>query len=252
MFYTHPDQVAQRCLREDETYAILRTCHDAQCRGHFAAKRSTYKIMTTRYYRPTLHKDATKHTRHSDRCQQMGHPTKSDEMALQPQIVVTPFDKQGINFVGPIEPSSHGKSYILLCTDYATKWLEAKAMRHARDNKVAEFLYECMFTRFGVPREIVMDQGTHFTSNLISKLMNKYMVHHGKYSPYQPLSNGQAEITNWEIESILTKTIFVIKKDWDTNLLESIWAYHTTWKNIIGFTPFELVYGKLTSMPIEF
>jgi len=89
----------------------------------------------------------------------MGRPTKTNEMSLQPQVLVTPFDKWGINFVSPIELSSHGKSYILVCNDYATNWVEAQAMAHARDHKVVDFLYECIFTRFGVPREIVMDQG---------------------------------------------------------------------------------------------
>ena len=74
-----------------------------------------------------------------------------------------PFDKWGIDFFDPIEPSSHGKSYILVCTDYATKWVEALAMAYARDHKVAYFLYECIFTKFGVPREIVTDQGAQFT-----------------------------------------------------------------------------------------
>ena len=60
----------------------------------------------------------------------MGQPTKIDEMTLQPQIVVAPFHKWGIDFVGPIEPPSARKSYILVCTDYATKWDEAKLMKH--------------------------------------------------------------------------------------------------------------------------
>ena len=89
----------------------------------------------------------------------MGRPTKFDEMPLQPQVLITPFDKQGIDFVSPIEPSSHGKSYILVCIDYATKWVDAQAMTHAKDHKVVDFLYECIFTRFKVPKEIVTDQG---------------------------------------------------------------------------------------------
>ena len=82
---------------------------------------------------------------------------KIDEMHLQPQIVVAPFDKWGIDFVGPIEPPLVGKSYILVCTDYVTKWAEAKPMKHPRDNNVAKFLYECIFTRHGVPRELKLD-----------------------------------------------------------------------------------------------
>ena len=118
--------------------------------------------------------------------------------------------------------------------------------------KVADFLYEYIFTKFKVPREIVTDQGVQFTSNLITELMNKYMVHREKSLPYHPQAKGLVEITNKEIESILTKTIALYKQDWATRLLEAIWAYRTTWKRTIGFTPFDFLYGKLELMPIDF
>ena len=63
-------------------------------------------------------------------------------------------------------------------------------MTHARDHTVADFLYEYIFTKLGVPREIVMDQAAQFTSNLIIELMKKYMIHHGTSSPYHPQANG--------------------------------------------------------------
>lgn len=105
----------------------------------------------------------------------MGRPTKSDEMPLQPQVLVTPFDKWGIEFVGSIEPTSQGKFYILVCTDCVTKWEEAKPMKYPRDNNVAKILDDFIFTRFGVPRELVSDQGAQFTSHLINSLMEEYI-----------------------------------------------------------------------------
>lgn len=152
----------------------------------------------------------------------MGRPTKSDEMPLYPQVVVSPFDKWGMDFVGPIDPPSNGKSYILVCIDYVTKWVEVKAMTHPRDNKVVEFLYEQIFTRFGVPRELVTDQGAQFTSKLITALMNYYKIRHRKSSPYHPQANGQAEVTNREIEAILTKTVQLHKKDRSSRLPEVV------------------------------
>ena len=86
-------------------------------------------------------------------------------------MVLTPFDKWGMDFIGPIDLPSNGKSYILVWTDYLTKWVEVKAMKHARDEKVGEFLYEEIFTHYGVPKELVIDQGAQFTSNLILELM---------------------------------------------------------------------------------
>ena len=86
-------------------------------------------------------------------------------------------------------------------------------MAHARDHKVADFLYECIFTRFRLPKEIVIDQGAQFISNLIIELMKKYMIHHGTSSPYHPQANGQEKITNKEIEAILTKIVFIHMSD---------------------------------------
>ena len=72
LFYIGPDQVMRRCVREDETYGILHACHNEPCRGHFTTKRTTFKILTTSYYWPTLHKDAINYTRKCDKCQRMG------------------------------------------------------------------------------------------------------------------------------------------------------------------------------------
>ena len=71
-------------------------------------------------------------------------------------------------------------------------------------------------------------------------------------TPYHPQANGQAESTNKVIEDILTKTVKEKRKDWSQRLPEALWAYITTWRNIIGFSPYELVYGKSVVFPVEF
>ena len=76
-----------------------------------------------------------------------------------------------MDFIGPIDPPSSGKSHILVCTDYVTKWVEVRAMKNARDEKVAKFLYEEIFTCYKVLRELVTYQGVQFTSNLITEVM---------------------------------------------------------------------------------
>ena len=89
----------------------------------------------------------------------MGQPNRLDQMPLQPQLVVEPFDRWALDFVGPISPHSKQKSYILVCTDYMTKWVEAVALVKANDQAVIHFLYGEIFTRFRVPKEVVTDGG---------------------------------------------------------------------------------------------
>ena len=81
--------------------------------------------------------------------------------------MIEPFEKWALDFAGSISSMSHKKKYILVCTDYVTKWVEAKALFKATEKSMVEFIYEEIFTRFGVPREIVTDQGTQFTSKLM-------------------------------------------------------------------------------------
>ena len=156
-----------------------------------------------------------------------------------------------MDFVGLINPPSRQRSYIIVCTDYLTKWAETKAIKAATEEKVAEFLRENIFYKFGYPRELVTDQGSQFTSNLIEDLLAHHKIKHRTSTPYHPQENGQVEVTNRSLEGILTKVVSSSRKDWADRLVEATWAYNTTWKTTTGFTPYELVYGKRALLSIE-
>ena len=89
-----------------------------------------------------------------------------------------------------------------------------------------------------------MDQGTQFTSHLVTSLVQQYKIKHRLSSPYHPQSNGKVESTNKVLESILMKIMEQHHKDWADRLPQAIWAYQTTWKNTTGYNPYELVYGR--------
>lgn len=182
----------------------------------------------------------------------MGHLVRSDEIALQPQVMNEPFEKWALDFVRSIVPASKKKRYILVCTDYVTKWVEAKDLFRATERADVDFLFEDIFTRFGVPREIVIDQGAQFTSKLVHAITEQYQIKHWKSSPYYPQANEQVESINKVLEAIMTKTIQQHHKGWADRLPEAPWAYKTTRRNTTGHTPYELVYGKQVLFPIEF
>ena len=116
--------------------------------------------------------------------------------------MIEPFEKWALDFVGPIYPMFRKKKYILVCMDYVTKWVESKSLFRATEKSVVEFIYEKIFTWFGVPREIVTDQGTQGTSKLMQELTTKYGIRHCIASHYHPQANGQVESTNKVLESI--------------------------------------------------
>ena len=90
--------------------------------------------------------------------------------------MVEPFDRWALDFVGPIDPHSKHKAYILVCTDYMTKWVEDVALVKANDQAVIEFLYREIFTHFGVPKELIMDGGSQFGSHKFEALLQKYHI----------------------------------------------------------------------------
>ena len=127
--------------------------------------------------------------------------------------MIDPFEKLDIDFVGPINPTFLNKKDILVYIDFIKKWVEAKVVSFATVKVVVEFLFNEIFTRFGVPREIITDNGLQFVSNLVQGVMDQYKIWHMKSTLYHPQENGQVESTNKVIESIFTKTINLHRKD---------------------------------------
>ena len=218
------DGVLRRCIFQSEVSAILAGCHSDYCGGHFAGDSTARKALLSGYWWPTMFSDAHQYVRRCDPCQRTGRPTPSMAMPLIPILAQAPFEKWGIDFVGPIAPATrHGqKRYILVATEYVTKWAEAVATRTDNANDVARFLYENIITRFGCPKELVRDRGTHFLNATITALTDKYLIKHRKTSPYHPQANGQTEKTNGLLCKILTKTVSGLGTDWDTKLFNAL------------------------------
>ena len=116
-------------------------------------------------------------------------------MPVNPIIVVEIFDVWGIDFIGPF-PSSFVNKYILLAVDYVSKWVDAIPTRTNAAKVVVKFLRENIFTRFGMLRAIISDQGTHFTNRSFDALLKRYFIVHRLATPYHPQTSGQVEVSN--------------------------------------------------------
>ena len=216
------DVVLRCCVNPSEVQAILEGCHSDPGGGHFAGEATARKALLAGYWWPSLFKDAHEFTRQCDPCQRVGKPTPTMAMPLIPLLALAPFEKWGLDFVGPIAPPTRygRKRYILVATDYATKWAEAAATKTDDAATVAKFLYENIISRYGCPKELVSDRGTHFLNKTIAELTTRFLIKHRKTSPYHPRANGQTEKTNGILCGIFTKTIAGSLTDWD----DKLWA----------------------------
>nr|GEY66059.1 reverse transcriptase domain-containing protein [Tanacetum cinerariifolium] len=142
------------------------------------------------------------------------------------------------------------KKYILVAVDYLSKWVEAKVLSTNDARVVCKFL-KSLFARFGAPRSIISDRGTHFCNDQFEKVMRKYGVNHRLSTAYHPQTSGQVEVTNRGLKIILERTIGQNRASWSDKLDDALWAFRTACKTPIGCTPYKLVYGKACHLSIK-
>nr|GEX26266.1 reverse transcriptase domain-containing protein [Tanacetum cinerariifolium] len=220
LFKICDDQVTRRYVHGQEAIDLLKACHYEPTGGYHGLNYTTKKVFDSGFYWPTIYRDAQDLIKNYDVCQRQGKILERNEMPQNSIQVFEIFYVWGIDFMGPF-PSSRGNKYILVAVDYLSKWVEAKVLPTNDGRVVCKFL-KYHFARFGTPRAIISDQGTHFCNDQFAKVMLKFGVTHHLATSYHPQTSGQVEVSNCGLKRIFERTVGENHASWSNKLDDAL------------------------------
>lgn len=227
---------------------VLNLGHSIPWSGHLGKHKTTARIKQ-HFFWPGLHRDVAYFCKSCPQCQMTSSKVPS-KAPLQPlPIIGTPFERLGMDIVGPVEKSKSGNRYMLVITDYATKYPEVFPLKSIKAKSVAFCLVQ-LFARVGFPQEILTDQGSNFMSNLLKQVYKLLGIRSLRTTPYHPQTDGLTERFNQTLKQMLRKVVDKNGADWDQWLPYLLFAYREVPQASTGFSPFELLYGYEVQGPL--
>ncbi|KAJ9542391.1 hypothetical protein OSB04_028897 [Centaurea solstitialis] len=241
-----------RCVtNKTQINQILQEMHDGECGNHAGGRSLANRISRQGYYWPTLREDAIRYVQRCDACQKHSGMVHRPSEPLHSVLVSWPFMRWGMDIVGKLPPAPGQKVHLLVLTDYFSKWIEADAFSQVRNKEVISFIQKNIIYRFGVPAEIMCDNGSQFISDKTRTFCEKRGIKLVTSTPRYPQSNGLAESSNKVIINSIRKRLKGAKGKWVEELPSVLWANRTTPRASTGQTPYSLVYGCEAVLAIE-
>ncbi|KAL5475937.1 hypothetical protein EMCRGX_G025817 [Ephydatia muelleri] len=192
---------------------VLELAHDIPMAGH-QGRDKTWQRILRRFYWPSVFQDIENLCKSCRICQKASKQRVKAAPVISLPVISEPFSRVAMDIVGLLPRSKAGHRYILVLCDYATRYPEAIALRSIDAEHIAEELLK-LFSRVGVPKEIITDQGSNFTSQLLAKLYRLLGVKGIRTSPYHPQTDGLIERFNQTLKGMLRKIVQDEGKDWD-------------------------------------
>ena len=239
--------VVPSILRRD----IVKECHDSPTGGHFGIEK-TWSKLNERYWWPSAKTSVVSFVSSCSFCQFHKRPRSRREGELHP--IEPPKESlavYGIDHIGPLPKTTRNNQYILVAIDLLSKWVIADPVPNASTGPVVTFLQREIIAHHGIPKRIISDWGTAFTSIELEEALNQWGIVHSFAYPAYPRSNGQVERANASVVMALKAYIDKNQRNWDELLPGAVMAINTAKQSSTGLTPFEIIYGRKADLPHE-
>jgi hypothetical protein len=231
--------------------SVMDVAHNTLMGGHMGARKTLDKILSN-FFWPGINGDVTRFCRSCDICQKTAPKGRVKKVPLQRMpIIDQPFKRVAVDLVGPFHPPSEGgHRYILTLVDYATRYPEAIPLKMISTEVVAEALVD-MYSRLGIPEEVLSDLGTQFVSECMQEVSKLLSVNRLTTTPYHPMCNGLVEKFNGTLKTMLRRLCSEQPKQWHRYINALLFAYREVPQESTGFSPFELLYGRTVRGPMH-
>ena len=233
-------------LREE----FLSIAHGGMTGGHLGRAKTAATIQSRAYW-PTWSSDLIQWIKKCAPCARYHRGSVPHRAEMQVALVGEPLERVSIDITGPHPKSSRGNQFILTVVDHFSKWAEAVPLANHTAPVVARALMVHVFSRFGVPRQLLSDQGPEFESELFAQLMRWLEIDKLRTTSYKPSTNGVAERFHRTLNSMLGKVVCDSQRDWDERLPLVMAAYRASPHNSTGFSPNQLFLGRENRMPLD-
>lgn len=223
--------------------------HDDPTAGHFGQHRTMAKV-SRRFYWVDYKYIVAEWCRTCKICGSRKGPQKHPRGLIQHYLVGTPLERVAINIIGQL-PKTEGNKYILVLTDYFSRWAEAYRLKGIGAEEVARVFVYQFIARFGVPRRLHLDKGSQLESKLFRELGKRFRIDKTRTTAMHPQSDGMVERLNRTVEDVLSKYVAKHHRDWDRHLQLALVAYRSSEYESTGFSPAMLMFGREIDLPLD-
>ncbi len=238
--------VIPRSLKDEVMYSM----HEEPMSGHLSFQK-TYLRIKHRYFWVGMYSEIEKWCASCIDCATKKTPRNLTKSPLQPIPVEGPFDRVAVDILGPFPTSEKGNKYVIIFTDYFTKWPEAFAIKNADAITTAKLFVEEIICRHSAPRKLLSDRGKNFLSKVVKGVCQMVNTAKVNTTSYHPECDGLVERFNHTLTTIISMYVSEHQKDWDMFIPYALFAFRTAVQSSTNETPFYLMYGRDPRLPID-